>query len=152
MRNDRFKNFNRQRDIAPTALIPSPAAGHALIGSQNNDEVRPKRGRMLRRTLDAAPSEKSAGGKSMASTSMAAAATISLIALSPAAFAQQYGTPDEAKAMLMKAVAAVKADEAEALDIFNKGEGGFRDRDLYVFCNTISDGKGVAPSPFNAAL
>jgi hypothetical protein len=81
----------------------------------------------------------------MASTLMAAA-TISLLLLSPAAFAQQYGTPDEAKAMLMKAVAAVKADEAQALDIFNKGEGGFRDRDLYVFCNTTSDGKGVATS------
>src|SRR5271163_1484764 len=82
----------------------------------------------------------------MASTLMASAVTISFLVLSSAAFAQQYGTPDEAKAMLMKAVAVVKADEAKALDIFNKGEGGFRDRDLYVFCNTISDGKGVATS------
>jgi hypothetical protein len=32
--------------------------------------------------------------------------------------------------MLIKAVAAVRADEAKALDRFNKGEGGFRDRDL----------------------
>ena len=36
--------------------------------------------------------------------------------------------------MLMKAAAAVKADETKALDMFNKGEGGFLDRDLYVFC------------------
>ena len=64
-----------------------------------------------------------------------AAASAAVIALSPAAFGQQTGgTADEAKAMLMKAVAAVKADKAKALDMFNKGEGGFRDRDLYVFC------------------
>ena len=39
-----------------------------------------------------------------------------------------------------KAVAAVKADKAKALDMFNKGEGGFKDRDLYVFCANASDG------------
>jgi hypothetical protein len=46
--------------------------------------------------------------------------------------------------MLDKAVAAVKADQAVALAMFNKGEGGFRDRDLYPFCFRIGDGKGVA--------
>jgi hypothetical protein len=56
----------------------------------------------------------------------------------------QFGTADEAKAMLMKAVAAVKADKAKALAMFNKGEGGFMDRDLYPFCANISDGKVVA--------
>jgi hypothetical protein len=70
-----------------------------------------------------------------------AAAPAAVIALSPAAFAQQTGgTADEAKAMLMKALAAVKADEAKALEMFNKGEGGFRDRDLYVFCANANDG------------
>ncbi len=54
--------------------------------------------------------------------------------------AAQYGTPEEAKAMLDKAVAAVKADKTKALDMFNKGEGGFKDRDLYVFCANASDG------------
>ncbi len=74
-----------------------------------------------------------------------AAASAAVIALSPATFAQQTGgTADEAKAMLMKALAAVKADEAKALDMFNKGEGGFRDRDLYVFCINTSDGTVVA--------
>ena len=74
-----------------------------------------------------------------------AAALAAVIALSPAAFAQQTGgTADEAKAMLMKAVAAVNADKAKALDMFNKGEGGFRDRDLYVFCANTSDGTIVA--------
>ena len=53
-----------------------------------------------------------------------AAVFAALIALSPAAFAQQSrGTADEAKAMLIKAIAAVKADKAKALDMFNKGEG-----------------------------
>ena len=47
-----------------------------------------------------------------------------------------YGTSEEAKAMLEKAVAAVKQDKAKALDLFNKGEGGFKDRDLYVFSPT----------------
>jgi signal transduction histidine kinase len=58
-----------------------------------------------------------------------------------AAFAQtSSGTPQEAKAMLEKAVEAVKADKAKALDMFNKGEGGFKDHDLYVFCANASDG------------
>jgi signal transduction histidine kinase len=42
--------------------------------------------------------------------------------------------------MLEKAVAAVKADKAKALDMFNRGEGGFKDRDLYVLCLNASDG------------
>ena len=51
-----------------------------------------------------------------------------------------YGTAEEARATLDKAVAAVQADKAKALDMFNKGEGGFKDRDLYVFCANASDG------------
>jgi signal transduction histidine kinase len=54
--------------------------------------------------------------------------------------AAQYGTPEEAKAMLERAVSAVKEDKTKALDMFNKGEGGFKDRDLYVFCANASDG------------
>jgi hypothetical protein len=74
-----------------------------------------------------------------------AAVSAAVVALSSAAFAQQTGgTANEAKAMLMKAVAAVRADKAKALDMFNKGEGGFRDRDLYVFCANASDGAIVA--------
>jgi hypothetical protein len=73
------------------------------------------------------------------------------IALAGAVLAQaQYGTAAEAKAMLEKAVAAVKADKAKALDMFNKGEGGFLDRDLYPFCSNISDGKVVAVGNPNA--
>lgn len=69
-------------------------------------------------------------------------AGIYVAVLSTAAFAQtaEYGTAEEARAMLEKAVAAVKAGKAKALDMFNKGEGGFRDRDLYVFCANAFDG------------
>ena len=56
------------------------------------------------------------------------------------AAAAEFGTAEEAKAMLERAVAAVKEDKAKALDMFNKGEGGFKDRDLYVWCANASDG------------
>ena len=55
--------------------------------------------------------------------------------------AQQGGTPQEAQAMLNKAVAALKADQAVALAMFIKGENGFLDRDLYPFCFRMADGK-----------
>ena len=73
------------------------------------------------------------------------------LTLSTAAIAQQgqFGTPAEAKAMLAKAVAAVKADKAKALAMFNKGEGGFKDRDLYPFCFNIGDGKVNATAAKN---
>jgi hypothetical protein len=63
-------------------------------------------------------------------------------AASASAAPSQYGTAEEAKAMLDRAVAAVKQDKAKALDMFNEGEGGggFKDRDLYVFCASASDG------------
>jgi signal transduction histidine kinase len=69
--------------------------------------------------------------------------------LSMTALAQgQYGSAAEAKAMLEKAVAAVKADKTKAFEMFNKGEGGFKDRDLYPFCGNASDGTMTAhPSP-----
>src|SRR5579864_1961664 len=87
----------------------------------------------------------------MIRTLMFAAVSAAGLLLSPTAFAQQTGgTADEAKAMLMNAVAAVKADKAKALDMFNKGEGGFLDRDLYPFCFNASDGKIVALANPNA--
>jgi hypothetical protein len=67
---------------------------------------------------------------------------IAVLPVASTSFGQ--GSADAAKAMLAKAVAAVKADQAKALDLFNKGEGGFREGDLYVFCVTASDGKFVA--------
>jgi signal transduction histidine kinase len=48
--------------------------------------------------------------------------------------AGEYGTATEAKALLEKAVKALKADKPGALAKFTKGEEGFKDRDLYPFC------------------
>src|ERR1700730_5022034 len=67
-----------------------------------------------------------------------------------AAVVQQFGTADDAKAMLAKTVAALKADAAKALDLINKGEGGFLDRDIYPICFNKSDGKNVAVASPNA--
>jgi hypothetical protein len=67
----------------------------------------------------------------------AVSAMLFTAAPSPAA---EFGTADEARAMLEKAVAALKEDRAKALEMFNSGEGGFKDRDLYVFCANASDG------------
>jgi len=41
-------------------------------------------------------------------------------------WASEFGTAEEAKAMLERAVAAVKEDKAKALEMFNKGEDGSR--------------------------
>ena len=57
----------------------------------------------------------------------------------PAAQAQ-FGTESEARTMLEKAVVALKENKEKALEMFNKGEAGFKDRDLYVFCANASDG------------
>jgi hypothetical protein len=64
------------------------------------------------------------------------------LVLGAAAFASatEFGTAEEAKAMLERAVAAVKQDKQKAIDMFNKGEGGFKNRDLYVACANASDG------------
>lgn len=60
---------------------------------------------------------------------------LSAVALSTSAYAAgEFGTADEAKAMLESAIVAVEANPTEALAMFAKGEGGFKDRDLYPFC------------------
>jgi cytochrome c len=65
------------------------------------------------------------------------------------ASAQKFGTADDAKAMLDRAVNAIKNDEATALkEINNADNKEFHDRDLYVSCFNTSDGKFTAfPSP-----
>src|SRR3984957_13645413 len=80
-----------------------------------------------------------------------AAASAAVLTLSATAFAQQNGTADEAKALLTKTVAVIKADKAKTIDLINKGEGGFVDRDLYPFCFNIGDGKAVANGSTNPA-
>lgn len=67
---------------------------------------------------------------------------VATLAMSSPALAQQgqFGTATEARSMLDKATTAVRADKAKALESFNAGAGGFRDRDLYPFCANASDG------------
>ena len=69
-------------------------------------------------------------------------AAIVLLATATSALAAdpQFGTEAQARAMLGKAVAAVKDNKEKALAMFNEGQGGFKDRDLYVWCANASDG------------
>jgi len=61
-------------------------------------------------------------------------ALVGALGFSSAASAQQSGNADDAKVLLAKAATAVKADKAGALAKFDDPRGGFKDRDLYVFC------------------
>ena len=83
-------------------------------------------------------------GRSPLFTSMA------LILFWPAITTQaaEFGNAEEAKAMLARAVSAVKKDERKALEMFNNGESGFKDRGLYVLCAGASDGT-ITASPHN---
>ena len=68
-----------------------------------------------------------------------------LVLTTASASAQSFGTAEEAKAMLDHAVAALKSDEAKALREFNDADNKqFHDRDLYVSCFDMSDGKFTA--------
>jgi hypothetical protein len=84
--------------------------------------------------------------------------TISVIAVaaitSTTAYVQNasLGTPAEAKAMLEKVVISMKADPAKTVSQINRGEGDFRDRDLYPTC-AGPDGKNIAhPDPARIGL
>jgi len=75
------------------------------------------------------------------------------VSIGPDAIARVYenvmkpgraATAEQAMAMLARAVAAVQADETKALAMFNRGEGGFLDDDLYPYCFNAGDGTIVA--------
>ena len=74
-----------------------------------------------------------------------------LVAANPGMAAGDTGTAEEAKAMLERAVAAIETDEAAALAAFTAGDGGFKDRDLYVFCGGAADGL-ISAHGANSAL
>ena len=71
-----------------------------------------------------------------------AAACVALLVVSatPTVAETQFATADEAKALLAKAIAAVKEDKAKAFELFASGDGGFKPKDLYVWCANASDG------------
>ncbi len=59
--------------------------------------------------------------------------------------AENLGTAEQARAMLDHATAAMKADATAALKAFNdKADKQFHDRDLYVYCFGLADGKFTA--------
>ncbi len=65
-----------------------------------------------------------------------------LVLMAAAAWAAGQATPDEAKAMAIKAAEYLKSAGADkALSEFNAKDGTWHDRDLYVF---VLDGQGVA--------
>ena len=78
-----------------------------------------------------------------------AAASALVLLLSSVGLAVAQGTAAEARAMLDRAVAALKVDEAMALAAFNdKSNKQFHQGDLYVFCVNMADGKLTAhPDP-----
>lgn len=65
---------------------------------------------------------------------LTACAAVMLVASASAMADDIEGTAEQARAMLLRAVAAIQADESRALAAFNAGEAGFKDHDLYVFC------------------
>ena len=68
-------------------------------------------------------------------------------AFSQSAYAQQYGTSSEARAMLEKVVTAIKTDPAATIEAINRSDPKFSDRDLYPTC-AGPDGKMIAnPNP-----
>jgi hypothetical protein len=56
----------------------------------------------------------------------------------------KLGSEADARAMLDRAVAAIKADKAGAINKFNHNDPKFRQSDLFVFCFNADDGKYTA--------
>src|ERR1700719_588136 len=87
------------------------------------------------------------GGISMFRKLMIGALGAMAVLFSTTAFAQ--GTAADARAMLEKTVAAIRADKAKTLDQINKDENGFLVGDIYPFCFNLSDGLLVANANLN---
>lgn len=80
------------------------------------------------------------------------AASAAAVAICASALAQkaQFGNAAEAKAMEVRVIAELKANESAAIAKFNSPDGGFRDRDLYVFCFNATT--GIFTAQINPAL
>ena len=72
-----------------------------------------------------------------------AAASASALVLATMVLAEtaQYGTAQEARALLDRAIALLKAEGRAAIPQLDSDS--FRDRDLYVFCSNASDSVSV---------
>ena len=73
-----------------------------------------------------------------------AAALLGLVLSATVARANGSAEATRARAMLDRAVAAVKTDERAALESFTKGTNGFAEGDLYPFCARARSGWVVA--------
>jgi hypothetical protein len=82
-------------------------------------------------------------------TLASAIAALALLWSAASAGAQQFGTAQEARAMLERAVVALKANQTNALSAFNdKSNKQFHENDLYVFCFNATNGDTLAhPNP-----
>jgi cytochrome c len=97
--------------------------------------------------LPHAPCVENAMTDAMSESLFAAGIRVSVILLWSAASvsAQQLGTAEQARAMLDRAVSALKSNASTALSEFNDPNNKqFHDRDLYVFCYNLSDAKITA--------
>ncbi len=71
-----------------------------------------------------------------------------LTAVSFTASASDWGSSNEARAMLDRAAAEMRLDKQTAITKFNHNDSQFRDRDLFVFCFNRADGKFTAHEAF----
>jgi hypothetical protein len=77
-----------------------------------------------------------------------ALAALAVICSGASPGAEQFATAEEGRALLERAMVALKANEAAALKAFSDEKNKqFRDRDLYVFCFSLPDGKFTAYDP-----
>ena len=73
-----------------------------------------------------------------------------LISLISKSFSKDFGTEEEAKNMLERAVNLINYDKIYALNIFTERTGGFNFKDLYPFC---ADDSGILTGhPFNVGF
>ena len=82
----------------------------------------------------------------MRAGTLASACAAVILAGTAACLAEpQLASPADGKAMLDRAITALKANEAAALKAFNDEKNKeFRDRDLYVYCFSLPDGNFTA--------
>jgi hypothetical protein len=92
-------------------------------------------------------SREGAAMKTRMKTFLPVVALVGALGCGSAATAQQSGTANDARALLQKAAIAVKADKAGALAKFDQPNGGYKDRDLYVFCFDRASGTILAGQP-----
>jgi hypothetical protein len=85
-------------------------------------------------------------GSHMRTKALVSACAGLVLAMSAACFAEpQLASLADGKAMLERAIAALKANEAAALKAFNDEKNkDFRDRDLYIYCFSVPDGNFTA--------